>query len=172
MYTELIITFILLIIAAAAGSPWYSHAISINYTKLNSSYEQYKVVKQVEDNNAFSNLSRNLSPPVTSNSRGLTNLAPGNSGGGSTTSTSGGSFSSNNRGAVNQLAPGNSIGSSNSSGLTNLAPGNSNGSSNSSGLTNLAPGNSNGNSNSSGLTNLAPGNSGTAAVKHQQHRSS
>ncbi len=120
MYTELciIITFILLIIAAAAELPRSSHAISINYAKLNSSYEHYKIVKQVEDNNAFSNLSRNLSPPVTSNSTGLTNLAPGNSGGSSTTSTSSGSFSSHNRGTVNQLAPGNSGGSGNSTGLT------------------------------------------------------
>jgi hypothetical protein len=165
MYTQLsvIITFILLFIAAAAELPRSSYAISINYTKLNS-YEQYKIIKQVVDNNAFSNLSRNLSPPVTSNSRGLTNLAPGNSSGSSTTSTSGGSFSSHNRGAVNQLTPGNSGGSnSNSTGLTNLAPGNSGGSnSNSTGLTNLAPGNSGGSSsnssNSTGLTNLAPGN--------------
>lgn len=102
MYTELciIITFILLIIAAAAELPRSSHAISINYSKLNSSYEQYRIVKQVVDNNAFSNLSRNLSPPVTSNSKGLTNLAPGNSGGSNTTSASGSSFSSHNRAAV------------------------------------------------------------------------
>jgi hypothetical protein len=114
MYTELciIITFILLIIAAAAELPRSSHAISINYSKLNSSYEQYKIVKQVVDNNAFSNLSRNLSPPVTSNSKGLTNLAPGNNGGSNTTSASSSS----------------SPVTSNSKGLTNLAPGNNGGS--------------------------------------------
>jgi hypothetical protein len=163
MYAPLllvIITLILLIIAAAPELPRSSYSLSINYTKLNS-YEQYKITKQVVDNNAFSNLSRNLSPPVTSNSKGLTNLAPGNSSGSSTTSTSGGLFSSHNRGAVNQLAPRNSGGSSsNSTGLTNLAPRNSGGSSsNSTGLTNLAPRNSGGSSsNSTGLTNLAPRN--------------
>ena len=102
MFTELciIITSILSIVAAAAELPQASHAISINYTKLNSSYEQYKIIKQVVDNNAFSNLSRNLSPPVTSNSKGLTNLAPSNSGGSNTTSASSGPFSSHNRATV------------------------------------------------------------------------
>jgi hypothetical protein len=117
MYTELciIITFILLIIAAAAELPPYSHAISINYAKLNSSYKQYKIVKQVIDNNAFSNLSRNLSPPVTSNSKGLTNLAPRNSGGSNTTSASSSSpLTSNSKGLTN-LAPRNSGGSNTTS---------------------------------------------------------
>ena len=79
---SVIIAFILLMITIAAELPRSSHAISINYTKLNSNYEQYKIIKQVADDNAFSNLSRSLSPPAgtgneTSNSTGLTNIAPG-----------------------------------------------------------------------------------------------
>ena len=116
MYTELciIITFILLIIAAATELPRSSHAILRNYAKPNSSYEQYEIVKQVVDNNAFSNLSRNLSPPVTSNSKGLTNLAPGNSGGSNTTSASSSPVTSNSKGLTN-LAPGNNGGSNTTS---------------------------------------------------------
>jgi hypothetical protein len=109
MEISIIITVILLMITAAAAElPRSSHAISINHIKLKSGYEQYNIIKQVADDNAFSNLSRSLSPPagagnVTSNSTNLITPDPGNSGGNSsTTSTSAGSISPHHGASVNQ----------------------------------------------------------------------
>jgi hypothetical protein len=102
--------------------------------QLNGSHEQYKL-KQVADDNAFSNLTRSLSPSTqignvtssstASNSTGIINLAPGsrNSSSNNTVVSSAtgigiGSISTHHRASVNQPHHHGSVSSSHSTNST------------------------------------------------------
>lgn len=117
------VTFFLLMTVVAAKLPQPLYAASINYIQSSSGHEQYKI-KQVADDNAFSNLSRTLTPPTevgnatssttTPNSTGITDLVPHSGVGSSSTGNSIGSISTHHRASLYQPHHQGSVSSSHS----------------------------------------------------------